>query len=90
MANGVTFDRTITLGTLIQLATILVMGAVGWTTIQTNQATVEREQAQQQTELVQLAQRQQEADELSARQAAILDGIDRRVGRIEQSQDRGK
>ena len=90
MANGVTFDRTITLGTLIQIATILVMGAVGWTTIQTNQATVEREQAQQQTELVQLAQRQQEADELSARQAAILDGIDRRVGRIEQSQDRGK
>jgi len=90
MANGVTFDRTITLGTLIQLATILVMGAVGWTTIQTNQATVEREQAQQQTELVQLAQRQQEADELSARQAAILDGIDRRVGRIEQSQDRRK
>ena len=90
MANGVTFDRTITLGTLIQIATILVMGAVGWTTIQTNQATVEREQAQQQTELVQLAQRQQEADELSARQAAILDGIDRRVGRIEQSQDRRK
>lgn len=81
---------TITLGTIIQVATILVMGAIGWSTITNNEVEVEREQQQQSHEIQQLSERQQQSAELSARQAAILDGIDRRVGRIEEDGDRRK
>jgi uncharacterized protein HemX len=88
--SGLRFDLSISLGTIVQIATIVVLGIVGYTTIQNNQEQFKADQAQMRMQIDKLAEREQSSAELSAREAAIIDTVERRIGRIEAVEDRRK
>jgi hypothetical protein len=88
--KGVQFRMTVSLGNIIQLGMLCVMGIVGWTTIQDRQAAVDRIVQEQQKEIQSLAERQELSAELNAREAAIVDGMEKRINRIEGEMDRRK
>ena len=74
---------TVSLGNLIQLCAFVVLAVGGWTTIQDRQAAVDRLIQEQQSEIHDLVARQEISAELNARQAAIIDGMEKRDNRIE-------
>jgi uncharacterized protein HemX len=86
--NPLRFDKTITLGTIIQIVMIILMGLVGYVTIQNNQVAQARELQEQRDAIQSLSQREEDSAQLGARQAAILDQIEHRVSRIENDEDR--
>ncbi len=88
--RGLQFRMTISLGNIIQLVVLVGMGIIGWTNIQDRQAQYEREAIDQQKEIAQLFERMENTAQLNARQAAILDEVEKRVARVEQKQDEGR
>lgn len=88
--NGLQFRMTISLGNIIHTGVLLAMATVGWTTIQDRQQVFERTQAEQQREISRLVDRQEISAELNARQAAIIEDLEKRIIRVEQHQDARK
>ena len=86
--NGLRFDKTVTLGTVIQLVTILMLGVIGYTTMQNNQDRFLEDQKQLRVQVQQIADKQELSGQLSEREAAILDGIEKRITRVENEEDR--
>lgn len=82
-SGGFRFRMTVSLGNLIHIAVLLGMGIMAWTTLQDRQQVYERSTAEQQREIVELVKRQEFSAELNARQAAIIDGLEKRITRME-------
>lgn len=85
--KGLQFRMTISLGNVIHTAVLLTMATVGWTTIQDRQLVADKTQAEQQREISRLVDREEIAAQLNAQQAAIIDGLEKRIMRVEQLED---
>lgn len=80
----------ISLGNIIQILVLSGMGIVGWTTVQNRQSMYEQQQKDSQEAIRILAARVEATAELNAREAAIVDEMERRINRLEQTQDQRK
>lgn len=85
--KGFQFRMAISLGDIIKVVVLCGFGLIGWTTVQNRQQTDEAAQKEQQRELRDLTSREEISAQLNAREAAILDGLEKRVARIEVIQD---
>lgn len=88
--KGVQFRMTVSLGNVIQIVVLCAMALMGWTTIQNRQQEFIQQQAEQAREIHTLTDRMEMSAELNARQAAIVDGLEKRIARLEGQLDRGK
>ena len=88
--DKIKFERTITLGTVIQIVTFNVLISMAYATLAQRQQTDENAAAQLQRQVNDLNTREELGDQISARTSAILDGVEMRVHRLELQQDRVK
>lgn len=85
--KGVQFRPTVSLGNIIHIGALVGMGLIGWTALNDRQMVYERTQAEQAREIREVVNRQQIAAELNAREAAIVDELEKRINHIEQQID---
>lgn len=86
--KGLQFRMTVSMGNLIQLGALMVMGVVGWTTIQDRQASYDQQQKDEAIQIRQIVIREEQEAELNARQAAIVDELEKRIARVELQEDK--
>jgi hypothetical protein len=88
--NGFQFRMTVSLGNIIQLATLLAFGIIGYTTVVDRQQAQDAINAENKRVTIELTQREEVTAQLNARQAAIMDDLERRVDRVEKEMDERK
>ena len=88
--HGVQFRMTISLGNIIQIVMFLGLFLMGWQSVQDRQGDFARQQVEQDRQLHELTTRIEVSAEMGARQAAILDGLEKRTSRVEAEVDRKK
>jgi sensor domain CHASE-containing protein len=83
-------NTDVSLGSLIHIAVLLIGGVVFVVMMNDRTASVAQEHAKQDVLIQAIVARQQTEAELEARTAAVLEGLERRVSRIEDEADHRK
>jgi sensor histidine kinase regulating citrate/malate metabolism len=84
------FDKSVSLGTILQILILLVTVAMAWSTLSERQNVFQQRQQEQQMQIAETVSRQERIAELNARQSASLDALEMRVNRLEGEQDRSR
>lgn len=85
--KGFQFRTTISLGNIISMIIWLALLIAGWTSIKDNQAALANQQKTQAEQISRIVDREQVFAELTAREAALLDDMEKRVSRVENQLD---
>lgn len=85
--KGVRFDMRVSLANIIQLLILFVLAVMAWTTIQNRQDAFERTQQEQQKEIRELVSHQEVSAQIESRAAALIEGIEVRLNRVENQED---
>jgi len=88
--DKIRFDKSVSLGSILQIAVLIAMISMAWSSEAERVSVFEQRQQEQQKQIQDLSSRMAMISEDGAREAALLDGIEMRVNRLERDQDRRK
>lgn len=85
--RGLKIDARISLGSIIQIITLIVLGIVGYVTLQNNVSAMVKDHMEMRATLKEVMNRENTQSEFAARETAVIDEIEKRMTRIENLSD---